>query len=182
MDSQVLIHETNTHGYSKINKSKKGMKSTKAPVNNYPGHYSKNNQYVNNTSYGHHGAYNYPSWTVFDEQVPQRKGSYNQTQGKSSSTNYNAKYNMKSSGYNYPSAYEQAGWSTQTGTGSESDANVNNELAGFKISQGGKVIHNEAQSEIFGEDLDSTVYSNYFAASVLTIGPNSDNISLPSFL
>lgn len=178
MDPKVLMNENITHGYSKNQKSKKGIKSNKTAINSYHGHYGKNTQYVNNTSYGHHGAYNYPSWTVFDEIAPVRKGSYNQNSGKSSYVKNSHKVNA----YNYTSASDKAGWSTQTGTASENETNLNNELVGFKIAQGGKVIHNEAQDEIFGEELDSTVYSNYFAASVMTIGPNSDDISLPSFL
>jgi len=78
---------------------------------------------------------------------------------------------------------------------SDSDANSSNsstssELSGFKIVQKGKVVHNEIE-----EELDSpSSYDSYakiglkledncekFAASVLTTGPNVNEISLPSF-
>jgi len=59
------------------------------------------------------------------------------------------------------------------------------ELSGFKIVQNGKVLHNEV-----GEDFDSSdnetswlgdIQIPKFAASTLTIGPNANDISLPSF-
>jgi len=180
MDLKALSKNNNTHAYSK-GKPKKGNKFSKADPTSFHGHHSKNSQYVNNSSYGHYNTYNYPAWTVFDEISASKKGSQYHNSGKSSSTNSNSK-NAKMNANYYSSASDYAGYSTQPGTGSENETNTNNELEGFKIVHNGNTIHNEAQDEIFSDDASTTIYSQYFAASLLTIGPNSEKISLPSFL
>jgi len=74
-------------------------------------------------------------------------------------------------------------------TASDSDskeAHIQSELYGFKIIQNGHVIHDETVEDVdlfeSDDEWPMTATSNEkFAASVLTIGPNAKEISLPSF-
>jgi len=74
-------------------------------------------------------------------------------------------------------------------TASDSDSNgahIQSELYGFKIMQNGRTIHDETEEDVdlFESDDEwpmTTTSNEKFAASVLTIGPNAQEISLPSF-
>lgn len=92
--------------------------------------------------------------------------------------NNSVKGNMNHSGSNYYGS-----------TASESDSNSHtSELNGFKIVHKGKVIHDETEEEIesptdfYGRSLYRLEpESMKFAASILVIGPNAKEISLPTF-
>jgi len=74
-------------------------------------------------------------------------------------------------------------------TASDSDsnnANTQSDLYGFKIVQNARIIHDEVEEDLdlFESDNEwpmSSTNTEKFAASVLTIGPNAKEISLPSF-
>jgi len=74
-------------------------------------------------------------------------------------------------------------------TASDSDHNggyIQSELYGFKIMQNGRTIHDETEEDVdlFESDDEwpmTAVSNEKFAASVLTIGPDAKEISLPSF-
>lgn len=139
-------------------------------------------------NYSQHKQYTYPSWSTFSEERPVRKSSFSQNSGNYSyyQTQSNYAKNSKTSYIPSYSSDKYSSWSTQNTTGSDSDSNMTSELKGFKIMQNGKVVHNETHDEVetvanmdqfFMEDLPN----EKFASSLMTIGPNSKEISLPSF-
>jgi len=73
-----------------------------------------------------------------------------------------------------------------TASDSDSKGYIQSELYGFKIMQNGRMIHDETEEDVdlFESDDEwpmTATSSEKFAASVLTIGPNEKEISLPSF-
>jgi hypothetical protein len=99
--------------------------------------------------------------------------------------NNNQSYGKTMGNKNYDKAYKNAYASTASDSDSK-EAYIQSELYGFKIVQSGRTIHDET-----GEDVDlfesdnewpmTATNNEKFAASVLTIGPNVQEISLPSF-
>jgi len=86
---------------------------------------------------------------------------------------------------------EKLSWSAYASTASESDSNgshISSELSGFKIIHSGKIVHDETEDDILESPTDfkgkrrPDVEDVKFAASMMTIGPNAKEISLPSFV
>jgi len=123
----------------------------------------------------------YPSWSVFSGNRSNQKvqnGGYGNFDGYQSQTNY-AK-GMKNS---YVRATQSDNYSRSTNASSNSDGeecNVFSELTGFTIVQSGKTIYHEEEDGYAFVDEDQTPKVK-FASSVMTIGPNAHEISLPSF-
>jgi len=95
----------------------------------------------------------------------------NSSKDSSPSSGHYAKYN------NMMPKHDNASKSTTT---SDSDSSAHSDLSGFKIVHDGKVIHDETEDEV--ENLFNYGDGNKYASSVLTVGPNAQSISLPSFL
>ena len=115
----------------------------------------------------------------------QNKNKFNQQKNYFSSGSESNQY-AKGNGSASKAPLEKKNWLAYASTADSDNAHVSSELNGFKIVHGGKVIHDETE-----EDFDSptdfnfspkvkTVYDKY-ASSVMTIGPNAKEISLPSF-
>jgi len=87
------------------------------------------------------------------------------------------------------SSYEKNTGNSFASTASDSDSSSNNsssssELNGFRIIHEGKVVHNEIEEELDSPcKIGLKVEDSYekFASSVLVIGPNVQEISIPSF-
>jgi len=64
---------------------------------------------------------------------------------------------------------------------------MSSELNGFKIIQSGKTVHDETEDDFLESPTDfkgkrrPDAENVKFAASLMTIGPNAKEISLPSF-
>jgi len=94
--------------------------------------------------------------------------------------NYAKGNNMKGSPDKYNKIYYAS-------TASESDSAAQSELAGFKIVVNGKTIHDETEEDYdLADDSDKNfdygAGNGKFASSVMTIGPNAKDISLPTFV
>jgi hypothetical protein len=80
--------------------------------------------------------------------------------------------------------------SASTASESDSSSSHGSELSGFKIVHRGKVVHNEAEEEADLNDNNCTISckneekrdsNGRFASSLLVVGPNVGEISIPSF-
>jgi len=95
-------------------------------------------------------------------------------------------YYTKGSGNGAKNSREKKSWLAYASTADSDNAHVSSELSGFKIVHGGNVIHDETEedfdspAELEIKEKSKTVYGKY-ASSVLVIGPNAKEISLPSF-
>jgi len=83
---------------------------------------------------------------------------------------------------------DNSNWICYASTASESDggSHVSSELTGFKIVQSGSVVHDETEEDFdFLSESRSSSKSDEsgvkFAASLMVIGPDVKEISLPSF-
>jgi hypothetical protein len=114
-----------------------------------------------------------------------RKNSNNFAKEERYPVNNNQSYGKTMGSKNYNKAHKMIYASTASDSDSK-DAYIQSELYGFKIVQNGRVIHDETQEDVdlfeSDDEWPMTATSNEkFAASVLTIGPNEKEISLPSF-
>jgi len=118
-------------------------------------------------------------------------------QFQSNQKNYNNKsyYNQSSGDFNFDqfspnyaklntkTTIDNSNWICYASTASESDSgsHASSELTGFKIVQSGSVVHDETEEdfESSSEKLDESRVK--FAASLMVMGPDAKEISLPSF-
>jgi hypothetical protein len=129
--------------------------------------------------------------TSYQSQNPQNKNKFNQKPYHSSNSNdyennYHSDKYAKGNGSATKANLEKKSYLAYASTADSDNAHVSSELSGFKIVRGANVIHDETE-----EDFDSPTDFNFipkskivfdkYASSVLTIGPNAKEISLPSF-
>jgi hypothetical protein len=172
--SQNVIEEYQVK--SKDNKGSKGHTSRRTTIDSQKAYYSEYYDPRNAT---------YSNWSAFDGNRSNKKSNYDQGYGK-----YNDQYEVSNYAKNVKPSYNKAfysdnNYSKSTQASSNSDGEAS-ELNGFKIMMNGKVLHDET-----GEEFDSfnhePVFQSFpsvekFASSVMTIGPITNEISMPSFL
>jgi len=107
-------------------------------------------------------------------------------------------YNQSSEDYNFdqftPSyaklntkQIDNSNWISYASTASESDSgsHISSELTGFKIVQSGSVVHDETEEDFESSSEKSTSKTTEnkvkYASSLMVMGPDAKEISLPSF-
>jgi hypothetical protein len=126
----------------------------------------------------------------YQTQNTQNKNKFNNKGHYSSNGDYDMNYHSdkyaKGNGSATKANLEKKSYLAYASTADSDNAHISSELSGFKIVRGAHVIHDETE-----EDFDSPTDFNFspkakivfdkYASSILTIGPNAKEISLPSF-
>jgi len=178
MDPQVLSRGYNGSMFPKNNnnKTKKTAnysKNNKLNGSSPKGTPTKNYMQPPQNSYSQYRPSAYPSWNVFNGSRPGQ--SFAKFEGQHYAKSYNLNYNS-----------DKAGRSTGASDNENGNSELISELSGFKIVQNAKTIHDETteDTDVFsaGEsDSEESQKPTKFASSMMTIGPNAKEISIPMF-
>jgi len=181
MDSQ--LHSKRSYGsfFPKNNTLKKAHQNSNYYQKSFNSHskanYKKNLQQYsyNNDNYNQHRPIDAPSWDIFNGKASNNKGNYGKFGGQQNHSNYAKNFNNR--------GYSVSDKTTGSTGASDNDGNtIFSELSGFKIIQNGKTVYDETSQEFDFSDSDSDESQKAkFASSVMTIGPNAKEISIPMF-
>jgi len=127
----------------------------------------------------------YSSWQIFDDNRSNKKSNYEQGYGKYYDQYEQPTYAKGGKPSNSKAYYsDNHSRSTQASSNSDSEGS---ELSGFKIMMSGFVLHDDTTEDYESSSTSEPVFQSFptvqkFAASLMTIGPKDNEISLPSFL
>jgi hypothetical protein len=183
--NQASSHQQGSFNYTQYNQNKKRGPALREV-------YSHSPQGQSPVHYHQPKGQSYPSWSVFsgnrsNQKVHGGNQGYGNYDGYQSQGNY-----AKGMKNGYVRGTQSDNYSRSTNPSSNSDGEGNDvfsELSGFTIVQNGMTIYHEEDNttanlidggySFVAEDHQMTKVK--YASSVMTIGPNAHEISLPSF-